>query len=1205
MAELKKKRTTRSGHKLVVTNTIKKAQEFLPHPGNEAAEEIKPRLESLKNTLQKERNTLDKLNGEVLGNLEKEDEIEKEILDSAAVDAEIEEIICLITSALKEKAQSAPSQQTLQGSHDVRSSVEKVKLPKLPLTIFNGDPTRWNTFWDSFKSSIHDHSGLADSDKLKYLQKSLAGEAAETISGLPITNENYKEALELLHKRFGDEEVIITKHVDALVELPKITSCEDLRKLRSLYDKTEATVRSLKGIGIAPSSYQTILAPMIMAKIPQELRLIISRRLSNKWDLQGILKEFGEELSLREKCVLVPTGEQTSTRQNQKGNFKSYGSGSNQSTTSTLVVNNERQRVVPPNNVPFCLFCGDRHYSASCTKVTDPDARKSIIREKKRCFNCLRGNHTSRQCMSNAKCYRCSGKHHTSTCGATIVQQKQSFQPTNQVTNPQPTAPPPQRQQQPPASTNISISRDPSNHSVLLQTARATVHNVNDASISCNVRLILDTGSQKTYITSKLRDELKLPTIRTDKVLIKEFGNERGTLKSCDIVQLAVQGADNLTVFILAYVVDVICGPISHQVIDIAQSMYPHLRNLQLADSGDGVHDLDVDLMIGADFAYSFLMDHVVRGEPGLGPVATLTRFGYVLSGPVPVSSQNNHSSNVTVSHVLKTGAVIIERDSELTEDLKQFWDIENSGKIQEIDEFESNENPLEGKIKFNGTRYEVTLPIKNEESKIPDNHSVASIRLNSLLKRLQLKPDIFEQYDNVIKEQLAAGVIEKVEEGLEPRPPGSVHYIPHHEVLRQDRQTTKLRIVYDASSKSKGEVSLNDCLDPGPNLAPLITDVLLRFRMNKVAVIGDIEKAFLNISIDPSQRDLLRFSWVDTNDPNNPTVVSLRFARLLFGLSVSPYVLNATIRHHLESNEEFNAEFVENVKNSLYVDDYASSFNSEDECFTMYEQLKSCFSKGGFNMRKWASNNKSLLERIGKAETGVTVETKENKQTSHALCTDEEVKVLGLKWNQNTDKMQLDLSTFQSDATQEPVTKRTILKTTAWFYDPLGLLAPVIVPLKQVFQEICKQKIEWDACLPQEISDKWVEIVNDILHVSSIEFPRSLLTDIEQTDVESIELHGFSDASKIAFGACVYIRIKSSKGIKTQLVAAKSRIAPLKNETIPRLELMAAVVLAQLITSVHSALSKCTKIDSMKCWCDSLVTLWRIWVDSKQQQGI
>ena len=139
---------------------------------------------------------------------------------------------------------------------------------------------------------------------------------------------------------------------------------------------------------------------------------------------------------------------------------------------------------------------------------------------------------------------------------------------------------------------------------------------MNDASVSCNVRLILDTGSQKTYITSKLRDELKLPTIRTDKVLIKEFGNERGTLKSCDIVQLAVQGADNLTVFILAYVVDVICGPISHQVIDIAQSMYPHLRNLQLADSGDGVHDLEVDLMIGADFAYSFLMDRVVRGSP-------------------------------------------------------------------------------------------------------------------------------------------------------------------------------------------------------------------------------------------------------------------------------------------------------------------------------------------------------------------------------------------------------------------------------------------------------------------------------------------------------------------------------------------------------------------------------------------------------------
>ena len=155
--------------------------------------------------------------------------------------------------------------------------------------------------------------------------------------------------------------------------------------------------------------------------------------------------------------------------------------------------------------------------------------------------------------------------------------------------------------------------------------------------------------------------------------------------------------------------------------------------------------------------------------------------------------------------------------------------------------------------------------------------------------------------YDAVIRDQLKDGVLEKVVDNEEPLQEGSVHYIPHREVLCQDRQATKLRIVYDASAKAKNEVSLNDCLYPGPNLVPLIFDVLLRFRLHKIALIGDLEKAFLQISIPEEQRDLLRFLWIDTTEPENPKIIKLRFARLAFGLTSSPYILNATIKHHLE----------------------------------------------------------------------------------------------------------------------------------------------------------------------------------------------------------------------------------------------------------------------------------------------------------------
>ncbi len=434
--------------------------------------------------------------------------------------------------------------------------------------------------------------------------------------------------------------------------------------------------------------------------------------------------------------------------------------------------------------------------------------------------------------------------------------------------------------QNPPVSTFISTSCDSRNTAVLLQTARAKVHRVDRENAVCNVRLILDSCSQKSYVTRKLKERLQIPTISTDKVLIKEFGNESGTLKHCDSVQIAVKGADNLTVFINAYVVDNICSPISNQVIDLAKLKYPHLSDLPLADSGNGNEDLEVEILVGADYLWNFMLDHVVRGEPAVGPVATLTRFCYVLSGPVQVPANLEHSTNVTIAHVLKTDALLQNNDSDLKNQLHKFWDYETLGlKPDEADN--SLENPLEGKIKFDGKRYEISLPFKEGHPTIPDNYNVARSRLASLLNRLKSKPEVFERYNAVIQEQLEAGVVERVDENEDLKSPGEVPYIPHREIIREDRETTKLRVVYDASSKTKGEVSLNDCLEPGPNLAPLIFDILLRFRTHKIALIGDIEKAFLNISISPEQRDLLRFLWVDNKDLENPKLSRSNFRNL------------------------------------------------------------------------------------------------------------------------------------------------------------------------------------------------------------------------------------------------------------------------------------------------------------------------------------
>ena len=546
---LKKKRQTRNGRRLALHNLIEKIRAAVPPNGEQASPSLHPKLEGWKNGLEKQRQDIEELDKEILALLEADEEINSEIMEKAEIEQKIEENLCIIAHALKERAVV----EVASVSSPQVPNFDRVKLPKLQLTYFNGDPTKWMTFWDSFSSTIHESTNLSNIDKFKYLQQSLVGAAAETIAGLTITNDNYKEAIELLKKRFGDKQIILSKHIEHLMEIPKVTLNEDLKKLRTLLDKTETTVRSLRNMKVPTSNYSIVLTPIIMSKLPQELRLFISRQLSDEWDLDGLLKHLGDELNVREKCAMAPIGSSSSSNFQTRPNLSFRKPAS---TTSTLLVDHERQASNTNNKLPSCLFCSNRHYSSSCTIVTNPDQRKAIIKEKRRCFVCLKIGHNSRQCTSSTRCYKCNGRHHTSICGSNSnVQGINAAQSTGQsqfdghVTqviqnNPSVSSNPNFKAN---VSTNsLHVSNDLNRNSVLLQTARATVQNdIYEPGNSCNVRLILDNGSQKSYISARVQKQLKLQPIKTDKVLIKGFGDTTGTLKHCDLVKLADRGSDN------------------------------------------------------------------------------------------------------------------------------------------------------------------------------------------------------------------------------------------------------------------------------------------------------------------------------------------------------------------------------------------------------------------------------------------------------------------------------------------------------------------------------------------------------------------------------------------------------------------------------------------------------------------------------------
>ena len=166
------------------------------------------------------------------------------------------------------------------------------------------------------------------------------------------------------------------------------------------------------------------------------------------------------------------------------------------------------------------------------------------------------------------------------------------------------------------------------------------------------------------------------------------------------------------------------------------------------------------------------------------------------------------------------------------------------------------------------------------------------------------------------------------------------LHYLPQHGIIREDNLTMKLRVIYDASAKNNGP-SLNDCLYAGPSICQRITDILFRFRLYPVALVADIEKAFLMIFVAEDERDVLRFLWLEDIKNELPRIQVLRFTRVVFGVSSSPFLLNATIKHHIQSYQTRDPQFVTKFEQSIYVDDVTSGANNDEEAFQFYEKAK------------------------------------------------------------------------------------------------------------------------------------------------------------------------------------------------------------------------------------------------------------------------
>ena len=237
------------------------------------------------------------------------------------------------------------------------------------------------------------------------------------------------------------------------------------------------------------------------------------------------------------------------------------------------------------------------------------------------------------------------------------------------------------------------------------------------------------------------------------------------------------------------------------------------------------------------------------------------------------------------------------------------------------------------------------------------------------IVASLRKDDKLLHNYDLIIREWLDIGIIEHVDLSV-PKEVNQIHYLPHHGVIRQDKDTTKLRIVYDASARaSPSQPSLNDCLYSGPSLNEQVMDVLMCFHCRHVALVYDVENTFLMVSVEEKNRDCLSFLWIDDVNSHQPSSEVLRFTCVMFSVTASPFLLGGTIYHHLLKYDNEDPEFVHLILESLYIDDVDAGGHDVNEAFDLYVKSKLRLQEGGFRLHKWGSNSKELMRMIEENE--------------------------------------------------------------------------------------------------------------------------------------------------------------------------------------------------------------------------------------------
>ncbi|XP_045216847.2 uncharacterized protein LOC123566631 [Mercenaria mercenaria] len=642
---------------------------------------------------------------------------------------------------------------------------------------------------------------------------------------------------------------------------------ENVESLRSLMDCVYKHLRSLEVLD--QNTNQDVFVSVIKSKLPSNVirHLEIQKGKEKKWTVHKLcelLQEYVEACEKAEKSKkdIVKPAFNRVKRADANNSYRSYSMDRYKNSAEALAVNDRASsEQMNKRSKRICRYCSKSHWSDECPKYKTIDERKEYL--KGSCYKCLKEGHLSSDCKSKNTCVYCSktNVHHRSLCPEKFqkITIRESVHISDEIEDS--------------SSRNTSTGENAllsSREIMLMQTANTYVQNPTGQSEQ-QVRALLDSGSQRTYITERLANSLNLKTEGEQEIRLVTFGSEKSQLIKTVSTKLKIKLKDGNDLIITANIVPTITGSIQRKPVNISDknSFKDLVKSLTLADTlPTETKNGSVELLIGNDYYLDIVLGHKIEVQKGLYLLSS--KLGWILTGRSSEVDENVNDVNMlilTYGSNISTTKVFTSIDESIPRkpDLQDFWNIESIGIkecVQTTDDEQAMQN-FKDTLIFKDERYFVTWPWKNVDLKVPENRPLAVGRLKSLISRLKDKPELMQKYDAVIKDQIEKGIVEPAERYQND---GMLHYLPHHAVMKTDHTTTKLRIVYDASAKTKYDISsLNDCLYRGPVLLNDLCGTLIRFRMNKIGIVSDIEKAFLQIGLQENQRDVTRFVWLKT----------------------------------------------------------------------------------------------------------------------------------------------------------------------------------------------------------------------------------------------------------------------------------------------------------------------------------------------------